>query len=75
MERSKAAFLSGRLRRAESRSKVMLENALTLFEEQGVVVRTGEKSRQRALAPDFAKQESIDARVELIRSFLVEKTV
>lgn len=73
MDRSKAAFLAGRLRRAESRSKVILENALALFEEQGVVVRAGEKGRQRTLAPAHKDQSSIDARVEQLRAFLVEK--
>jgi glycerol-3-phosphate O-acyltransferase len=73
MERAHAAFLAGRMRKFESLSKVTFENALELFEEQGVVVRAGDKGKLRALAPAFATQQAIDARVAEIKAFLVEK--
>ena len=73
MERNRAAFLAGRLRKYESLSKVLIENAFALFEELGVVTRAGEKGKQRALASDVASQDAIDARVAEIRGFLVPK--
>lgn len=73
MDRTRAAFLAGRLRKFESRSKVMLESAMALFEEQGVLVRAGDRGRQRALAPAHAKAELVQARVAGIRTFLVGK--
>ncbi len=71
MERARAAYLAGRLRRSESRSKVLVENALALFEAQGLVVRAGEKGRQRALAPAMGSQAAVEAHAAEIRTFLV----
>jgi glycerol-3-phosphate O-acyltransferase len=68
LAKGQAAFLTGRLRRPESRSKVMCENALAYFEDDGVLVSTG---RQLARAPAYAAREALDARVAAIRSFLV----
>jgi glycerol-3-phosphate O-acyltransferase len=73
MDRVRASWQAGRLRRYESVSKVTLENALDLFEEQGVIARTGEKGRQRALAPGFSSQEAIDGRIAEMRTFLIPK--
>jgi glycerol-3-phosphate O-acyltransferase len=73
MGRIDAAYHTGRVRRFESKSKVPLENAFELFEEQGILVKTGEKGRQRALAPASASQAAIDGRVNAIRSFLIPK--
>jgi glycerol-3-phosphate O-acyltransferase len=73
MDRVQAAVDAGRLRRRESVSRVTLENALDLFEEQGVLVRRGEKGRQRGLSPGHDTQEAIDARVAELRSFLIPK--
>jgi len=74
MERSRAAFLAGRLRRAESRSKVMLENALALFEEQGLVVRAGDRGKLRALNAAWTAAEARHGKVAEIRSFVVDAT-
>lgn len=74
LDRARAAWLAGRLRRFESRSKLTFENAFALYEELGVVVRTGDKGRQRALAPAFATREAVDARTAELRAFLVEKS-
>ncbi|MFM2152949.1 MAG: hypothetical protein RL199_1384 [Pseudomonadota bacterium] len=63
-----AAFLAGRLRRPESRSKVMCENALAFFEDDGVLVATG---RQVARSQAYASREAIERRVSEVRSFLV----
>ncbi len=71
MGRIRAAYLAGKLRRSESVSKVTLENAFELFEEQGILLKTGEKGKLRTLAPAVASQQAIDARVAELRGFLV----
>lgn len=73
MDRIRASFFAGHVRRYESVSKVTLENAFDLFEEQGVLTRTGEKGKLRALGSAYASQTVIDARVAAMRSFLIPK--
>lgn len=73
MERARASFLAGRIRRSESVSRVTFENAFALFEQEGILVRTGDKERQRALTPDFASKEVIEEHVARVRSFLLER--
>jgi glycerol-3-phosphate O-acyltransferase len=74
LSRSRTAYLAGKIRKFESRSKVTLENALEFFEEQGLVQKSGEKGKQRTLTPAFSSAEAIRAKADEIRSFLVEKS-
>lgn len=73
LARGRASYLAARVRRIESLSKATLENALALFETQGVVVKTSEKGRQLSLGPVCPDAAAIDARVEEVRAFLIEK--
>jgi len=71
LERGRASYLAGRLRRRESVSKAIYENAFQLFEDRGIVVREGEKGRQRALSPQYRTKQAVDALAADVRSFLV----
>jgi glycerol-3-phosphate O-acyltransferase len=73
MERTRLAFVAGKIKRAESRSKVLVENALALYEDLGVLVRTGDKDKQLALAPDRANQRALDDLLSKLRSFLIDQ--
>lgn len=73
LDRSKAAYLTGRIRRREAISRVTLENALAFFEEQGLVRRAGDRNRQLELVPDAASPEAVATRVAEIRSFIVPR--
>lgn len=73
IERARASYLAGRLRRIESISKAILENAVDLFMEQQVVVRHGDKGRQLALTDAHRSPEAIAKRVDELRGFLIEK--
>lgn len=73
LERARGAYLAGRLRRRESLNKATFENAFALFEERGLLARSGEKQKQRAAGPALRSRADADALVEEIRSFLVER--
>lgn len=73
LARGRASYLAARVRRIESLSKATLENALSLFEAQQVVVRTGDKGRQMALGPACPDAAAIEARIAELRGFLIPK--
>lgn len=73
LARGRASYLAARVRRIESLSKATLENAMTLFETQQVVVRSGDKGRQLSLGPACPDAATIDARIAKLRGFLIEK--
>lgn len=74
LARARASYLADQVRRLESLSKATLENAMALFESEHVVERTGDKGRQIALGKACPDAEAIKARLEQMRSFLIEKS-
>ena len=54
MDRGRAAFLAGRLRRSESLSKALLDNALAMYRDRGVVVQAEGKAGKLSLGSGYA---------------------
>lgn len=73
LERARASYLAGRIRKYESLSRVTFENALVHFEELGVLEKTGEKGRSLRLSEPNRSTEALAARLDEVRAFLVEK--
>ncbi|GAC1345504.1 MAG: hypothetical protein NVSMB23_21730 [Myxococcales bacterium] len=59
LERGRAAYLAGRIRRAESLSKATLDNALSMLRDRGVVAQGEEKNALLSLAPGWNAPEKL----------------
>jgi hypothetical protein len=70
LDRGRAAYLAGRIRRAEALSKATLENALSMLEDRGVVARGEGKGARLALAPAFRPVEKLAQLVAEVDLFL-----
>ena len=55
MDRGRAAFLAGRLRRSESLSKALLDNALAMYRDRGVLVQAEGKAGKLSLGGGYAE--------------------
>jgi glycerol-3-phosphate O-acyltransferase len=71
LDRGRAAYLAGRIRRAESLSKATLENALLLFRDRGVLGPAEGKGAKMALAEPFRTREKLQPLTEEADRFLV----
>jgi glycerol-3-phosphate O-acyltransferase len=70
LDRGRAAYLAGRIRRAEALSKATLENALSMLEDRGVVARGEGKGARLALAPAWRPVEKLAQLVAEVDLFL-----
>ena len=59
LDRGRAAYLAGRLRRSESLSKPLLDNAVAMFRDRGVVAQGEGKGGKLSLAPASASAEKL----------------
>ena len=59
LDRGRAAFLAGRLRRSESLSKALLDNALAMYRDRGVVVQGEGKGGKLSLGPGYTEAEKL----------------
>jgi glycerol-3-phosphate O-acyltransferase len=59
LERGRAAYLAGRIRRAEALSKATLDNALLMFQDRGIVLQGEGRSVTLALAPAWQVPERL----------------
>ena len=59
LDRGRAAYLAGRLRRSESLSKPLLDNALAMFRDRGVVAQGEGKGGKLSLAPASTPAEKL----------------
>jgi glycerol-3-phosphate O-acyltransferase len=59
LERGRAAYLAGRIRRAESLSKATLDNALLMLMDRGIAVQGEGKSAVLSLAPAWQAPEKL----------------
>ena len=64
LDRGRAAYLAGRVRRNESLSKATLDNALLMLRDRGVLLPFAGKSAKLALAPAFQDKEKLAALVD-----------
>ncbi len=71
LDRGRAAYLVGRVRRVESLSKATLENALLLFRDRGVLAQGEGKGAKLTLAPEWAAREKLATLADEADRFLV----
>ncbi len=70
LERGRAAYLAGRIRRGESLSKSILDNALLMFKDRGVVVQGEGKGGKLSLTPEWKTPEKLASLAVEINRFL-----
>ena len=70
LDRGRAAYLAGRVRRAEALSKATLDNALLLLRDRSVLEPAEGKGAKLALAEPFRSREKIAALAEESDRFL-----
>jgi len=70
LDRGRAAYLAGRVRRAESLSKATLENAILLFRDRGVLAPAEGKGAKMALTEDYKDRAKLEALAEEADGFL-----
>ena len=70
LDRGRAAYLAGRVRRNESLSKATLDNALLMLRDSGVLLRGEGKGAKLALAPEWQDPEKLAALAEQADLFL-----
>jgi glycerol-3-phosphate O-acyltransferase len=70
LDQGRAAYLAGRIRRAEALSKATLENALAMLEDRGVVLRGEGKGARLTLAPAWQPVEKLARLVAEVDLFL-----
>jgi glycerol-3-phosphate O-acyltransferase len=70
LDRGRAAYLAGRIRRQESLSKPILDNALKTLKDRGVVAQSEGKNAKLSLTPEWAAQEKLTALASEIDRFL-----
>jgi len=61
LDRGRAAYLAGRIRRNESLSKATLENAVLMLRDRGVLLPAAGRSSKLALSPAYQDQEKLAA--------------
>jgi hypothetical protein len=69
MDRGRAAFLAGRLRRSESLSKALLDNALAMYRDRGVVAQGEGKAGKLSLGSGLAEEDKLHKLTEEIAVF------
>ena len=70
LDHGRAAYLAGRIRRAEALSKATLESALAMLEDRGVVARGEGKGARLALAPAWRPAKKLAQLVAEVDLFL-----
>lgn len=70
LDRGRASYLAGRIRRIESLSKATLDNSLALLRERGVLAPGEGKGAKLALAPEWADEKKLATLREEIDIFL-----
>jgi hypothetical protein len=70
LDRGRAAYLAGRVRRNESLSKATLENALLMLRDRGVLQPGEGRGAKLALAPAWADKAKLAALAEEADLFL-----
>jgi glycerol-3-phosphate O-acyltransferase len=59
LDRGRAAYLAGRIERAESLSKATLENAVLMYRDRGVLAPAEGKGAKMVLAPEWKSEEKL----------------
>jgi len=70
LDRGRAAYLAGRIRRGEALSKALLDNALVMLKDRGVVVQGEGKTGKLALTPEWQAPEKLASLAAEIDRFL-----
>jgi glycerol-3-phosphate O-acyltransferase len=70
LDRGRAAYLAGRVRRVESLSKATLENALAMLRDRGVLLPATGKGAKLALAPSFEQEGKLSSLADEVDLFL-----
>jgi hypothetical protein len=70
LDRGRAAYLAGRVRRVESLSKATLENALAMLRDRGVLLPAVGKGAKLALAPSFQQEGKLPSLSDEVDLFL-----
>ncbi len=70
LDRGRAAYLAGRIRRGESLSKAILDNALLTLKDRGAVAQGEGKGGKLSLTPEWKSPEKLAALAGEINRFL-----